>query len=641
MTILDGVNGPEDLKGLSDPEMITLAGEIRAYLVSAVSKTGGHLGPNLGVVETTLAIHRVFDSPRDSIVFDTGHQSYVHKMLTGRKNLDSLRQKGGVAGYPQRSESVHDIVESSHASSSLSWADGIAKAYRLTNQNDRYVVALIGDGALTGGMAWEALNNISDDNDRKLVIIVNDNGRSYAPTIGGFARTLNNIRTEQTYRKLYRLSRKFFEKFGVVGRMAFSVVRGAGKGLLGSVTPKSMFPNLDLKYIGPIDGHDQKAVEQALEQAKKYAHPVIVHVITQKGKGFDPAVMNEADQFHAVGQINPETGESLEAATSSWTKVFGDEIVKIAEKNDRIVAITGAMLNPVGLSAFAKRFPNRVFDVGIAEQHAVTSAAGMAFGGLHPVVAVYATFMNRALDQVLMDVALHKEGVTFVLDRAGVTGPDGASHHGVWDLAIFQVVPNIRIAVPRDASLLRELLAEAVSIEDAPTLIRFGKGSVDQNIDAVKRLSDGVDVLRESAAKDVLLVAVGSMAKIALSVADLLAAQGIGATVIDPRWVIPVADSVVSLAADHRLVVSIEDGIRVGGIGTRIRQAMRAAQVDTALNEIGLPDEFLEHASREEILDRVGLNAQTIARDIVAQVLGAKVPYARQIDESAKNQINF
>ena len=641
MTILDGVNGPEDLKGLSDAEMITLAGEIRAYLISAVSKTGGHLGPNLGVVETTLAIHRVFDSPRDSIVFDTGHQSYVHKMLTGRKNLDSLRQKSGVAGYPQRSESVHDIVESSHASSSLSWADGIAKAYRLTNQNDRYVVALIGDGALTGGMAWEALNNISDDNDRKLVIIVNDNGRSYAPTIGGFARTLNNIRTEQTYRKLYRLSRKFFEKFGVVGRMAFSVVRGAGKGLLGSVTPKSMFPNLDLKYIGPIDGHDQKAVEQALEQAKKYAHPVIVHVITQKGKGFDPAVMNEADQFHAVGQINPETGESLEAATSSWTKVFGDEIVKIAEKNDRIVAITGAMLNPVGLSAFAKRFPNRVFDVGIAEQHAVTSAAGMAFGGLHPVVAVYATFMNRALDQVLMDVALHKEGVTFVLDRAGVTGPDGASHHGVWDLAIFQVVPNIRIAVPRDASLLRELLAEAVSIEDAPTLIRFGKGSVDQNIDAVKRLSDGVDVLRESAAKDVLLVAVGSMAKIALSVADLLAAQGIGATVIDPRWVIPVADSVVSLAADHRLVVSIEDGIRVGGIGTRIRQAMRAAQVDTALNEIGLPDEFLEHASREEILDRVGLNAQTIARDIVAQVLGAKVPYARQIDESAKNQINF
>ncbi len=641
MTVLDRVNGPEDLKKLSADELKTLAEEIRSYLVSSVAKTGGHLGPNLGVVEVSIAIHRVFNSPVDSIVFDTGHQSYVHKLLTGRKNFDSLRQKGGVAGYPQRSESEHDIVESSHASSSLSWADGIAKAYRLTGQDDRYVVALVGDGALTGGMAWEALNNISDDNDRKLVIIVNDNGRSYAPTIGGFARTLNNIRTEQTYRKLYRLSRRFFERFGWLGRSAFSMIRGAGKGLLGSVTPKSMFPNLDLKYIGPIDGHDLQAVEQALEQAKKYAYPVIVHVITQKGKGFDPAVLNEADQFHAVGQINPETGESLEASTSSWTKVFGSEIVSLAKQNERLVAITGAMLNPVGLASFAKEFPNRVFDVGIAEQHAVTSAAGMAFGGLHPVVAVYATFMNRALDQVLMDVALHKEGVTFVLDRAGVTGPDGASHHGMWDLAIFQVVPNIRIAAPRDANLLRELLGEAVAIEDGPTVVRFGKGSVDENISALRRLDDGVDVLLESASKDVLLVGVGSMAKIAIQVSSLLSAQGIGSTVIDPRWVVPVAQSVVELAAKHRLVVTIEDGIRVGGIGTRIRQAMRAAQVDTALNEIGLPDEFLEHATREEILERVGLSPQAIARDIVAQVLGAKVPYARPLDEGQDSKLTL
>jgi 1-deoxy-D-xylulose-5-phosphate synthase len=641
MSILERINGPADLKALSAAELTTLAEEIRAYLITSVAKVGGHLGPNLGVVEISIAMHRVFNSPVDSIVFDTGHQSYVHKLLTGRKNFDNLRQKDGIAGYPQRSESEHDIVESSHASSSLSWADGIAKAYRLTGQDDRYVVALIGDGALTGGMAWEALNNISDDNDRKLVIIVNDNGRSYAPTIGGFARTLNDIRTEQTYRKLYRLSRKFFDRFGWLGRSAFSMIRGAGKGLLGSVTPKSMFPNLDLKYIGPIDGHDLPAVEQALEQAKKYAYPVIVHVITQKGKGFDPAMLNEADQFHAVGQINPETGESLETATSSWTKVFGSELVQLAEENDRLVAITGAMLNPVGLGEFAKRFPNRVFDVGIAEQHAVTSAAGMAFGGLHPVVAVYATFMNRALDQVLMDVALHREGVTFVLDRAGVTGPDGASHHGMWDLAIFQVVPNIRIAAPRDANLLRELLAEAVAIEDAPTLVRFGKGSVDENINALRRLDDGVEVLFESSSKDVLLVAVGSMAKIALQVTSLLAAQGIGSTVIDPRWVVPVADSVVELAAKHRLVVTIEDGIRVGGIGTRIRQAMRAAQVDTALNEVGLPDEFLEHATRDEILDRVGLNAQTIARDIVAQVLGAKVPYARPLDETSNPKLSF
>jgi 1-deoxy-D-xylulose-5-phosphate synthase len=621
---------------LTATELHELAQEIRDYLVTSVSKTGGHLGPNLGVVEISLAMHRVFDSPKDSFIFDTGHQSYVHKLLTGRKDFSNLRQKDGIAGYPQRSESEHDIVESSHASSSLSWADGIAKAYRITGQDDRYVIALIGDGALTGGMAWEALNNISDDNDRKLVIIVNDNGRSYAPTIGGFARNLNNIRTEQTYRKLYRLSKAFFYRFGLPGRMLWSAIRGAGKGIFGSVTPKSMFPNLDLKYIGPIDGHDLQQVEQALYQAKKYAHPVIVHMITQKGKGYDPAVLNDADQFHAVGQINPETGESLEVSSSSWTSVYGEELVRIAEQNKRVVAITGAMLNPVGLGRFAERFPNRVFDVGIAEQHAVTSAAGMAFGGLHPVVSVYSTFMNRAFDQVLMDVALHKEGVTFVLDRAGVTGPDGASHHGVWDLAVFQVVPNIRIAAPRDSMRLRELLNEAIAVDDAPTMIRFGKGSVEQNFAAVKRMNDGLDVLREAAAKDVLIVAVGSMAGVALQAAELLAAQGIGATVVDPRWVVPVSRSVIELAAQHRLVITIEDGVRVGGIGTRIRQALRAAEVDTALNELGLPDEFLEHASRGEILERVGLTAQSIARDIVAQVLGAKVPYARQLTDESK-----
>jgi 1-deoxy-D-xylulose-5-phosphate synthase len=636
MTILQRINGPADLKALSVAELRELAQEIRDYLVSSVSKTGGHLGPNLGVVEISLAMHRVFESPKDSFIFDTGHQSYVHKLLTGRKDFSTLRQKDGVAGYPQRSESEHDIVESSHASSSLSWADGIAKAYRITGQDDRYVVALIGDGALTGGMAWEALNNISDDNDRKLVIIVNDNGRSYAPTIGGFARNLNNIRTEQTYRKLYRLSKNFFAKFGLPGRMLWSAIRGAGKGIFGSVTPKSMFPNLDLKYIGPIDGHDYQQVEQALAQAKKYAHPVIVHMITQKGKGYDPAVLNDADQFHAVGQINPETGESLEASSSSWTSVFGEELVSLAANNERIVAITGAMLNPVGLGKFAERFPARVFDVGIAEQHAVTSAAGMAFGGLHPVVSVYSTFMNRAFDQVLMDVALHKEGVTFVLDRAGVTGPDGASHHGVWDLAVFQVVPNIRIAAPRDAARLRELLAEAIAVDDAPTMIRFGKGSVDESFRALRRTSDGLDVLKEAASKDVLLVAVGAMAGIALQVADLLAAQGIGATVVDPRWVVPVSQSVIELSAKHRLVVTIEDGVRVGGIGTRIRQALRAAEVDTALNELGLPDEFLEHATRNQILERVGLTPQAIARDIVAQVLGAKVPYARQLSENVE-----
>lgn len=636
MSILDRVNGPEDLKGLKDIEVIELASDIREFLISKVAITGGHLGPNLGVVETTLAIHRVFDSPKDSIIFDTGHQSYVHKLLTGRKNFDNLRSREGLAGYPQRSESVHDIVESSHASSSISWGDGIAKAYRLTKQDDRYVIVVVGDGALTGGMTWEALNNISDDNDRKLVIVVNDNGRSYAPTIGGLARYLNGIRTERIYRRLYRLSRKVFYKFGMPGRMAYSTLRGAAKGLLGTFAPKGIFPNLDLKYIGPVNGHDMNAMEEALKQAKKYANPVIVHAITQKGKGYEPAVSDEADQFHAVGQIDPGTGKAVgDSGKQSWTGVFADEMVGIAKRKPNVIGITAAMLIPVGLHKFADEFPERVFDVGIAEQHAVTSAAGMAFGGLHPVVAVYATFMGRAFDQVLMDVALHKAGVTFVLDRAGVTGPDGASHHGMWDLAMLQIVPGIRIASPRDGKRLIEELNEAIDVSDAPTVIRFPKGSVSQEIEAVRRLADGVDVLMESPAKDVLILTVGSMAHMGLQVAKMLADQGIGATVIDPRWVIPVPESVVTLASKHRLVVTIEDGIRVGGIGTRVRQDLRAAQVDTALSEIGLPDEFLEHASRDEILDRVGLNAQDISREIVAQVLGARVPHARAIQEDS------
>ena len=636
MSLLESIKGPRDLDALSEAQLVELCAEIRAFLVKSVAKTGGHLGPNLGVVEMTVAIHRVFDSPKDSIIFDTGHQSYVHKLLTGRQDFSTLRQREGLAGYPQRGESVHDIVESSHASSSLSWADGIAKAYKLTHQDDRYVVAVVGDGSLTGGMTWEALNNISDDNDRKLVIVVNDNGRSYAPTIGGLARYLNGIRTEKVYRRLYRASKSFFFRFGLIGRLFYSAARGAGKGLLGSFAPKGLFPNLDIKYIGPIDGHDLDAMEQALAQAKKYANPVIVHAITQKGKGYDPATLNEEDQFHAVGQIDPETGRSLESgAGQSWTSVFSEEIVNVADRRPDVVGITGAMLIPVGLDKFAAKYPTRVFDVGIAEQHAVTSAAGMAFGGLHPVVAVYATFMNRAFDQVLMDVALHNAGVTFVLDRAGVTGPDGPSHHGMWDLAMLQIVPGIKLSSPRDANVLRELLNEAVEVRDKPTVIRFGKGTAGTVIPAISRTSDGVDILKQSAAKDVLIMSVGAMATTALHVADLLAAQGIGATVIDPRWVVPVPKSVVEMSAEHRLVVTIEDGIKVGGIGTRVRQDLRDAQIDTALTEIGLPDEFIDHATRNEILEDAGLTAQAIARNIVAQVVGSRIPHARSVEASS------
>jgi len=640
MAILDNINGPRDLDSLNSKQLVELCGEIREHLVQSVAKTGGHLGPNLGVVETTVAIHRVFNSPQDPIIFDTGHQSYVHKLLTGRKDLSTLRRKGGIAGYPQRSESIHDVVESSHASSSLSWADGIAKAFKLSGQDDRFVIALLGDGALTGGMTWEALNNITHENDRKLVIVVNDNGRSYAPTIGGIAKHLTNIRTDIRYKRMYRFSKRFFYGFGALGRMVFNAARGAGKSVLETMAPATMYPNLDIKYIGPIDGHNIVALEHAFQQAKDYNSPVIVHVMTQKGKGFDPAMLNDDDQFHAVGKIDPNTGESLEiSGGESWTNVFREEIVAIADKRPDIVGITGAMTIPVGLDAFATKYPSRVFDVGIAEQHAVASAAGMAFGGLHPVVAVYATFINRAFDQVLMDVALHNAGVTFVLDRAGVTGPDGASHHGMWDLSILQVVPNIQIAAPRDALRLREELREAVSVSDAPTVIRFPKGVAETSIDAISRSKDGVDYLYQSPAKDVLIVAIGSMAATALRTAELLRAQGIGATVIDPRWVVPVPKTVLDEAAKHRLVVTIEDGVKVGGIGTRIRQDMRTAQIDTALNEIGLPDEFLEHASRDEILERVGLTAKQIAHDVVAQVLGAKVPHAKKLDEITDSRL--
>jgi 1-deoxy-D-xylulose-5-phosphate synthase len=632
MSLLESIKGPSDLGALTNEQLKQLSHEIREHLVSSVARTGGHLGPNLGLVEATIAIHRVFDSPKDPIIFDTGHQSYVHKLLTGRQDFSRLRQKGGISGYPDRGESEHDVVESSHASSSLSWADGIAKSFRLTGQSDRHVVAVIGDGALTGGMAWEALNNISDDNDRKLVIVVNDNGRSYAPTIGGLARTLTRIRTARSYKWAYRFSRQVFSKFGLLGKILWKTARGAGRGLITAATPNGMFPNLDIKYIGPVDGHDIKAMEEALRQAKAYNAPVIVHAITQKGRGFDPAMLNEDDQFHAVGQIDPTTGESLEPKGGpSWTNVFAEEMVSIADEREDIVGITGAMLIPVGLEPFAKKYPNRVFDVGIAEQHAVASAAGMAFGGLHPVVAVYATFINRGFDQVLMDVALHKAGVTFVLDRAGVTGPDGPSHHGMWDLSLLQIVPGIRIAAPRDAERLREELREAVTVNDAPTVLRFPKGVAVASVDAIRRTSDGVDVLLESPAKDVLIVAVGPMATVATDVAALLTAQGIGSTVVDPRWVVPVPGSILELAAAHRLVVTIEDGLKIGGVGTRIRQDLRSAQIDTALNEIGLPDQFLAAASRNEILNEVGLDAQSIARDIVAQVLGAKVPHAKAL----------
>ncbi|WP_433876718.1 1-deoxy-D-xylulose-5-phosphate synthase [Sinomonas atrocyanea] len=646
MGILESIEGPKDLNRLSAAELEDAAEEIRQFLIRTVSQTGGHLGPNLGVVELTLALHRVFDSPRDSIVFDTGHQSYVHKLVTGRKDFSTLRQQGGLSGYPSRAESVHDIVESSHASSSLSWADGISRARKLTGEGDRYTVVVIGDGALTGGMSWEALNNIAADKDRRVVIVVNDNGRSYAPTVGGVADYLasmrpaiDKVRTTAAYEGMLDLAKRRLKNGGPLGQFVYKGLHATKKGLKDWWAPQGMFEDLGLKYVGPVDGHDLRALEEALGTAKNFAGPVIVHAITEKGHGYAPARNHEADQFHAVGVIDPETGAPAETGGgTSWTSVFADEIAAIADEREDVVGITGAMLIPVGLHKFAARHPDRVFDVGIAEQHAVASAAGMAFGGLHPVVALYATFLNRAYDQLLMDVALHKAGVTLVLDRAGVTGPDGASHHGQWDMALVQSIPGLHLAAPRDASRLREELREAVAIDNAPSVVRFSKGTVGAETEAIERLDDGVDILARAghdaggeAGPDVLLVSVGAMSEIALDVARRLEHQGISSTVVDPRWVLPVPRSLIRLAARHRIVVCLEDGVRTGGVGSRIRQEMRAAGVDTALNEVGLPAEFLDHGTRAQVLERVGLTPRQITHDIVAQVLGTKVPFARPL----------
>ncbi|HEY3014460.1 MAG TPA: 1-deoxy-D-xylulose-5-phosphate synthase [Nocardioides sp.] len=618
MGYLDAIASPRDLRDLSPGQLTDLASEIRDFLVETCARTGGHIGPNLGVVELTLAIHRVFDSPRDRIVFDTGHQAYVHKLLTGRKaGFAKLRQEGGVSGYPSQAESEHDIVENSHASTALSYADGLAKAYRLRGE-DRHVVAVIGDGALTGGMAWEALNNISIAKDSRLVIVVNDNGRSYTPTIGGLSHALTTLRTNPRYEQVLDQVKKRLNAIPGVGPVAYDALHAMKKGMKDALAPQGLFEDLGLKYVGPVDGHDRAALEQTLAQAKRFNGPVIVHAITRKGFGYDHAEKHEADQFHGPGPFDVETGVETPKGRV-WTDYFSDEIVHLGEQRPDIVAITAAMMHPVGLDKFAARFPERTFDVGIAEQHAVTSAAGLAMGGLHPVFAVYATFLNRAFDQVLMDVALHKCGVTFVLDRSGVTGDDGASHNGMWDMSILQVVPGLRLAAPRDPARLRELLDEAVEVDDAPTVVRFPKGPPPADIEAVGR-AGGADVLVRSGAKDVLIVAVGSLATTAVDVAGRLTAQGIGVTVVDPRWVKPVDPAVVELAREHRLVVSLEDNGEVGGCGAVLLQTLNAAGVHTPYRLHGIPQEFLSHAKRGVILERIGLDPQTLARGIVEDI---------------------
>ncbi|MCR8692134.1 1-deoxy-D-xylulose-5-phosphate synthase [Rhodococcus rhodochrous] len=625
MGVLSRIQSPDDLRRLSPVELTELAGEIREFLVEKVAATGGHLGPNLGVVELTIALHRVFDSPRDPILFDTGHQAYVHKILTGRRDeFDSLRQKGGLSGYPCRAESEHDWIESSHASAALSYADGLAKAYSLSGQSDRTVVAVVGDGALTGGMCWEALNNIAAGQNRSMVIVVNDNGRSYAPTIGGLAEHLAALRLKPGYEKVLDNSRRIVKRIPWIGSAAYSVLHGMKAGVKDAVSPQVLFTDLGIKYLGPVDGHDEQAMESALRRAKAYGGPVLVHAVTRKGAGYAPAENHLADQMHATGVMDPRTGRAKSASAPDWTSVFSDELIALGEKREDVVAITAAMPGPTGLAKFGERFPERTFDVGIAEQHAVTSAAGLALGGMHPVVAVYSTFLNRAFDQLLMDVALLRQPVTVVLDRAGVTGSDGASHNGMWDLSLLGIVPGIRVAAPRDGATLREELGEALDVSDGPTVLRFPKGSVGEDIPAIERLDGTVDVLRMPPSRrgDALIVAVGAFAGLALDVADRLSKQGIDAAVVDPRWVFPVPDAVVDLARGFRIVVTIEDSGLHGGVGSAVSAALRRNDVDVPTRDLGVPQKFLDHASRNEIHAELGLTAQDVARQVTGWVAG-------------------
>ena len=633
--MLSQINSPADLAALSHEDLIELSAEIRRLLIEKVSKTGGHLGPNLGVVELTVAIHRVFESPKDVIVFDTGHQSYVHKMLTGRGGaFDTLRQRGGISGYPNRRESEHDVIENSHASTALSWGDGISRGFSLQGAKDRHVVVVVGDGALTGGMSWEALNNIAPEQKRNLVIVVNDNERSYSPTIGGVATYLSTLRVTSGYEKFLDWGKEVLHKTPVVGMPIYETLHGMKKGIKDIVAPQGLFEDLGLKYLGPIDGHDIAAMERALQQAKEYGAPILVHAITEKGKGHKPAVADEAEKFHAVGVIDPESGEPLAKSGTSWTKVFAQELVEIGKTRTDIVAITAAMLGPTGLDQFQAAYPERTIDVGIAEQHAVTSAAGLAFTGLHPVVAVYSTFLNRAFDQLLLDVALHKAGVTFVLDRSGVTGDDGPSHHGIWDLALTGIVPTMHVAAPRDGARLKELLREAVSINDAPSMVRFPKGAVQEDIPAFER-RDGIDVLYRGESADVLMISVGAMAAIAVEAASSAYREGVGVTVIDPRWVKPLPESLVRMAERYKSVVVLEDGIRHAGIGSAISEMFRDAGVLIPLHSIGVPLEFIEHSKRGEILSDIGITAQNISRSVVEWSSTLKEEMQLPSDENA------
>ena len=639
--VLEVIRQPSDLRGLTITELEQLAAEIRDFVVAAVSETGGHLGSNLGAVELTLALHRVFDSPRDAILWDTGHQAYIHKIVTGRRGgFTQLRQAGGISGYPSREESVHDFIENSHASTVLSYAYGLAVARDAGQTPDRnHIVAVIGDGSMTGGMAYEALNNLGHSS-KRVIIVLNDNGRSYAPTIsnlsqgapderkaGILSKTLIKIRINPVYVRRQRKIEKFLKNIPLVGIQAERGMEAFKAGVREFLQPPAFFEALGVRYIGPIDGHDIEAMEHAFSAAEQRVEegPVVIHVLTEKGRGYSPAEDDDEKHLHDAPMFDPINGPPKSVPTGS-TEAFADTIIKLAEQDSRIVAITAAMPGPTGLIQFQEHFPDRFFDVGIAEQHAVTAAAGMAMGGLRPVVALYSTFLNRAWDQVVYDVAMHRLPVIFCLDRAGITGDDGPSHHGVYDMALLSKVPGMRVLAPSSTQDLQQMLSDAISLADTgPVAIRYPKGlarNVDEN-----DIGSGLQArkLVNGATKRVCILAIGKIVGAALQAAETLKASNVDVTVWDVRSCAPLDPAMIADAMEHDVVITAEDGIRDGGIGMTIENTINdlsrtpAGHKRPIIQVLGVPTTFVPTAKPNVILHQMGLDSE----GIVAQVLRA------------------
>jgi len=602
--LLDAISGPDDLQGRSTAELVDLAEQIRTHIIESVAEHGGHLGSNLGAVELSIAIHRVFRSPHDAILWDTGHQAYVHKILTGRAaQFAQLRQADGLSGYPSRSESEHDWIENSHASTVLSYAHGLATAFEL-NDERRRVVAIIGDGAMTGGMAFEGLNNLGHSG-RNVVIVLNDNGRSYAPTVSRLSESLVKIRNNPVYMRRQAKIEEIAERIPWVGEQIHRGLKMSKAALREMWEPSAFFEDLGVRYIGPFDGHDIESMEEALANAAEFDGPVVVHVLTQKGRGYGPAEADDVKNMHDTGSVKD----------GSYTAAFSESMVKLGDRYANLVAITAAMPDSTGLLPFRERFPDRCIDVGIAEQHAVTAAAGMAMAGLRPIVAVYSTFLTRAIDQVNLDVGLHRLPVVFCLDRAGITGPDGASHHGLLDLVLLTKVPGMTVFAPSNYQELQQMLDDAMTIDDGPVAIRWSRGPAAHVADYEVGSGLNARLIREGDGT-VALLGFGQMLPAVMDAADRLAQQGIHCSVYDPRLVSPLDPAMIDDLATHQLVVTAEDGLRIGGAGAGVRDALGERGAECQISVLGIPTEYVPHDQADALHAKFGLDGPGIAATV-------------------------